>query len=254
MVSIVVYDASWMGFLTAVFEIYEYKISAPFIVKKEEANLSLFGQEHVITANTTKANRVLVKLKDKLSLKGFRQIYVNFLSETKEVENYLFRYIQYVLNNSGKVENNFAHPDVVYLQQLSRKVEREKHRMEAFVRFQLTGDRIYYAIIQPDYNVLPLITPHFKNRYADQKWLIYDALRKYGIYYDLEQVTEIQMNFSSDVQQAQPNENILNESEHLYQTLWQQYFSSVNIRARKNTKLHVQHMPKRYWKYLVEKQ
>jgi probable DNA metabolism protein len=44
------------------------------------------------------------------------------------------------------------------------------------------------------------------------------------------------------------------EKEELYQRLWQQYFTSVNIAARKNTKLHIQHMPKRYWKFLPEKQ
>ncbi|RYZ23730.1 MAG: DUF4130 domain-containing protein, partial [Chitinophagaceae bacterium] len=44
------------------------------------------------------------------------------------------------------------------------------------------------------------------------------------------------------------------EAESIYQELWKQYFKSVNIAARKNTKLHIQHMPKRYWKYLPEKQ
>jgi probable DNA metabolism protein len=43
------------------------------------------------------------------------------------------------------------------------------------------------------------------------------------------------------------------EKEELYQHLWQQYFSTLNIAARKNLKLHIQHMPKRYWRYLVEK-
>ena len=113
---------------------------------------------------------------------------------------------------------------------------------------------MYYAIVQPDYNVLPLILSHFKNRYADQRWLIYDAMRKYGIYYDLQQVTEVQIDFSTDMQNKTALAAIYDEKENLYQTLWQQYFSSVNIKARKNTKLHIQHMPKRYWKYLIEKQ
>lgn len=32
------------------------------------------------------------------------------------------------------------------------------------------------------------------------------------------------------------------------------HFKSTNITERKNTKLHVQHIPKRYWRYLTEKQ
>lgn len=252
--NIVVYDGSWAGFFSAVFEIYEYKISDVVINKHDEATGSLFGTMHTVVADDAKAQRVITKLRQKLTPKGFQQLYKNFLSEEKAVENVIFRYIQYIISSKVSVENDYSNADVLYLQQLARKVHREKHRMEAFVRFQLTKDELFYAIIQPDYNVLPLILPHFKNRYADQRWLIYDALRKYGIYYDLNEVTEVQINFSYDLQSKELIASIYDESEQLYQALWQQYFSSVNIKARKNTKLHIQHMPKRYWKYLIEKQ
>jgi probable DNA metabolism protein len=43
------------------------------------------------------------------------------------------------------------------------------------------------------------------------------------------------------------------EDEEIYQHLWKNYFHSVNIPARKNTKLHLRHIPKRYWKHLTEK-
>ncbi|RZJ98779.1 MAG: DNA metabolism protein, partial [Flavobacterium sp.] len=148
----------------------------------------------------------------------------------------------------------FSNADVLLVQQTSRKVHREKHRMEAFVRFQLSKDGLYYCIIQPDFNVLPLITSHFEKRYADQRWLIYDSRRQYGIYYDLEKTTEISMNFSDDLHNKENLKEIIDEKEELYQTLWRQYFSSVNIVARKNKKLHIQHMPKRYWRWLTEKQ
>ncbi|RZL32145.1 MAG: DUF4130 domain-containing protein, partial [Pedobacter sp.] len=148
----------------------------------------------------------------------------------------------------------FSNADVLLVQQTSRKVHREKHRMEAFVRFQLSKDGLYYCIIQPDFNVLPLITNHFEKRYADQRWLIYDSRRHYGIYYDLEKITEVSMNFSDDLHNKENLKEIIDEKEELYQTLWRQYFSSVNIVARKNMKLHIQHMPKRYWRWLTEKQ
>ena len=109
------------------------------------------------------------------------------------------------------------------------------------------------AIIQPDFNVLPLISNHFKKRYADQQWLIYDSRRKYGLYYNMNAVSEVQIDFTTDLQNEDAKNNSYDENEILYQELWKQYFSSVNIKARKNTKLHIQHMPKRYWKFLTEK-
>ena len=46
---------------------------------------------------------------------------------------------------------------------------------------------------------------------------------------------------------------LLNEKELHYQKLWIEYFDHTNIKERRNDKLHVQHVPKRYWKYLTEK-
>ena len=60
--------------------------------------------------------------------------------------------------------------------------------MEAFVRFKKTTDGLFLSLVRPDFNVLPLIQPHFKRRYQDQRWLIYDEQRKYGLYYDLHEI------------------------------------------------------------------
>lgn len=249
----VVYDGSFAGLLTAIFEVYEYKLRDTEIYKADTLPTSLFGAVHEVHTDEAKAGKVLRKLKEKLSPVAVSQFYKTFLSELPSIESYLLRYVQYAIASKQPVENDYSHPDVLMLQQVSRKVQREKHRMEAFVRFQLTREGLYYSMIQPDYNVLPLIAKHFKDRYADQRWLIYDTRRKYGLYYDLEQVSEVQLHFDIDPNNRQKLAAIFDENEELYQTLWKQYFSSVNIAARKNMKLHIQHMPRRYWKHLVEK-
>jgi probable DNA metabolism protein len=251
---LLVYDGSFNGLLTAVFEVYEYKLTSPFICKESTAVTSLFGTVHNVITSIEKSERVLKKLEQKFSKNGLTQLYKTFLSELKDIENVLLRYIQLALSSKLPVENNYSNADVLMVQNTSRKVHREKHRMEAFVRFQLTKDQLYYAVVQPDFNVLPLIAKHFKQRYADQRWLIYDGQRKYGLYYDLQHVTEVQINFDESLNNPQHQTDIYDEQEEMYQQLWKQYFSSVNIKARKNTKLHIQHMPKRYWKYLIEKQ
>ena len=250
---IVVYDKSFDGFLTAVFDVYEYKLKNPMIYTEGNARSSLFGTHHIVHTDKEKSERVWSKLDMKLSKISMTQLYKTFLSEIPGIENNLLRYIQYVIASKYNIENDYSHPDVLMMKQTAKKVDREKHRMEAFVRFQLTKDQLYYSIIQPDYNVLPLISNHFEKRYADQLWLIYDCIRKYGLYYDLEKVEEVSMNFETDLNNKEALKAIYDENEGLYQALWQQYFQSVNIKARKNMKLHIQHMPKRYWRYLVEK-
>ncbi len=250
---LLVYDGSFEGWLTAVFEVYEYKFLNACIRTQQHAQPNAFGKTHQVHTNSAKAARVWKGLQQKISARSTAQLYKAFLSEIPTIEDSMLRYVQYIFRSKTIVESNYSNQDVLMVQQTSRKVHREKHRMEAFVRFQLTKDKLYYAIVQPDFNVLPLVTRHFKERYADQRWLIYDARRKYGIYYDLEKVETVELSFNENTSGGENISSLYDETEPLYQSLWQQYFGSVNIAARKNTKLHLRHMPKRYWKYLPEK-
>jgi probable DNA metabolism protein len=247
-----VYDGTFDGFLTAVFEVYEYKYKDAAVVTAKRYQPNIYNTKHDVITNEIKANRVWKGLKQKISAKAASEIYHCFLADVA-VETTLLGYIQYAFSSSKTIEWDYTNIHVTQVRDWAHKVHRERHRMEAFIRFQLTKDELYYAVIQPDYNVLPLLETHFKRRYADQKWMIYDVLRKYGIYYDLNEVSVVEMNFSEAANKGKDVSAIYDEEEDLYQSLWQNYFKSVNIVARKNIKLHIQHMPKRYWKHLTEK-
>ncbi|WP_433835719.1 TIGR03915 family putative DNA repair protein [Flavobacterium anhuiense] len=248
----IIYDGSYEGWLTAVFEIYEYKLKDIVFAKEEISNSLLFSHTHSVITNNEKANRVENGLRQRLSYHGFNNLYFAFLSEVEKIEETLFRFVKYVFASPINIEGNLSRSEVLNVKKAAHLTGKESHRMKAFVRFKLTKDKLYYAIVEPDCDVLPLIEQHFKNRYADQRWFIYDSKRKYGIYYDLENVSTVEMQFESNPSSSFLAE-INDENEEFFQNLWRNYFSSVNIESRKNTKLHIKHMPKRYWKNLTEK-
>lgn len=245
------YDNSWQGLLTAIFETYDRKIEQAYIELPERFQPDVFSDHLEIAADDSKARRVVEGLGKKLSAGALKNLYAAYLSELPGIENTILAYAKLVFSSSQSIEQAFGYSAVLKVSQVARMVHREKHRMEAFIRFQLTTDGLFYAAIEPDFNVIPLIADHFKHRYADQRWLIYDLKRKYGIYYNLHTVAEVTMEFKphSDEETV----NVFHEDETLYQTLWKNYFKSVNIGARKNTRLHLRHVPKRYWKHLTEK-
>ncbi|HJY12281.1 MAG TPA: TIGR03915 family putative DNA repair protein, partial [Flavobacterium sp.] len=187
----VIYDGTYEGWLTAVFEIYEYKLDDIAFAKNEASATLLFAENHCVITDLSKANRVLAGLKRRLSSEGFSGLYKAFLSDVNQIEGIMFRFTQYAFASAKNVEEDFGNKDVWELRKATRLTRKEAHRMEAFVRFKLTKDQLYYAIVEPDCDVLPLIESHFKKRYADQRWLIYDVKRKYGIFYDLESVSTI---------------------------------------------------------------
>ena len=250
---IYVYDNTFEGLLTAVFEGYVQKHWQAQIMTDIEYTPQLFALKYIVETNADKASRVWKGLLAKME-KSERSLLVKcFLSELPQREEIIYQYIQYALRSHQNIARDYGNKYVLELAQIVKMVGREKHRMEAFVRFQKLGDGTYYAVVEPDFNVLPLIASHFKRRYADQRWIIYDIKRKYGIAYDLEKVTQITMNFDSENITAENVVAAYDVEEELYQTLWKAFFNSVNIKERKNMKLHLRSMPHRYWKYLTEK-
>lgn len=249
----ILYDGSFDGLLCAVFDAYEYRFTDAEICTEEQFNGNLFAEAHHARMDPQHSKRVWKGLEGKLSKGGLDSVYYAFLSEDAGIANVLLRYIRYCFASSVNIEKDYSHEAVLTVTQTARKVGREKHRMEAFVRFQKTADDLYYSVIEPDHDVLPLIRRHFEKRYADQRWMIYDSRRQYGIYYDGNECSEVTVAFAEQAQGGQDISPLFDEKEAIYQKLWQQYFKSTNIQARKNTRLHLQHMPRRYWKYLTEK-
>ena len=249
---ILIYDGSFNGFLTAVFIAFDEKITVSDIQKNTKVQRGLFSESETVFTQMDKAKRVWNGIRGKSS-SAIKDIYFAFLSETKDIEHLLYRYIRKLFSTMTSAHTNYTDALVLKISQLAKSVGREKHRMEAFVRFQLTKDEIFFANIEPDFDVLPLISKHFRNRYADQQWIIYDVKRSYGLYYNLETVEIIALDLENVHSNSIRRSDTFLDTEYEYQDLWNNYFKSTNIKSRINKKLHQQHVPKRYWKYLSEK-
>ncbi|GAA4026841.1 TIGR03915 family putative DNA repair protein [Hymenobacter glaciei] len=248
------YDGTFEGLLTVLFSIYESKSPPNSIQPEATAQSGLFAQPAYLETNDAQATRVWEGLLKTMDAEARTRLYHVFLSEDADREQLIFRYVDLALRSAVDVSENYANADVRRVQRLAQMMFREKHRMEAFVRFEKTSDELFHATIEPDMDVLPLIAAHFTKRYADQRWLIYDRRRHYGLYYDLSRTDIVQFENPTGRKATDISATVLDEREPLFKHLWQAYFDHVNIPERKNMKLHRRHMPLRYWKYLSEKQ
>lgn len=254
--TIYIFDGSFEGLLTSIFEFYDRKPGRIQLVAQKFYVPGMMHDTLEIITDEAKAKRVWAGLQKKLPPDWQRKYYCAYLSEDPKAFCSLFALACYIFDNAPGAYTNFGNPHVMAVSKTERSVSRERHRMKAFIRFQQTADGIYYCPVEPDYNVLPLISKFFRDRYADQRWIIYDVKRKYGLYYDLHTVEEITYEFVAnvDTRKVQLPAELADEKEELASMLWKDYFNSTNIPARKNMKLHIQHVPKRYWKYLNEKE
>lgn len=250
-----IYDKTIEGLLTAVFDAY-FRKTFPEALLAEGEPLPLFCDEaFTIYTDNGKAERVWKGLQKKLSRTAVSCLTTCWLSELPEVDMLLFRYICKAFDAPGSIELNFGDADVLEVTKIFKKVTNERERVLQFLRFQKATDGTFFAAIEPMYNVLSLVVSHFQDRFADQKWLIYDLKREYGYYYDLSTVTEVRFeDKESHLLSGILSDDLMVQDEKLFQQLWKEYFKSITIKERLNPKLHKQHLPVRFWKYLTEKQ
>ena len=253
------FDGTMNGLLTAVFDAYTLHEMPDALLTEGDALPLFCDQRRRVASDEEKARRVWAGLEKRLPSEAVRLIAVSWLSEDRALNTPLFHYIYKVFQpGSDGIERNFADADVLTVTNIARRVLHEQLRMKQFVRFQKAKDGTYLAVVRPDQNVLPIVIGHFRDRFRDQPWLLFDAGRHYGYYYD---GTGEAVRITFEDESALPfglgdgklNEDALSEDDQLLQELWRTYFKAICIRERMNPRKQLADMPRRYWKYMTEK-
>ena len=156
--TIFTYDKSFEGLLTALFHAYNRRMFPDRLLADAEPLPLFYDEVFRVVTDTALADRVWRGTARLLLCKVF--------------------------DSQGQCVFNLMDADVVEVSHLWKKVNNEATRVIQFVRFQKTADDIYFAATSPVYNVLPLTMDYFTDRFHDQTWLVYDAKRRYGFFYD----------------------------------------------------------------------
>ena len=56
-----------------------------------------------------------------------------------------------------------------------------------------------------------------------------------------------------DLSNGKMDADILSDDDKLFQDLWRTYFKAICIKERMNPRKQLNDMPRRYWKYMTEK-
>ncbi len=252
------YDNTFFGFLNCIYEVYIRKQFDIKIYSCKRYKENLLAESEIIETDEKKAFKVISRLKSvsdkqekikekRIKTTVLKNVYLAFLSEIYGIENEILKYIEIVLKHGENTDNFLNCESVIKVNKAAQKVSGESHLFKGILRFQELEDKMLYGKIKPEYNILPLIAGHFKKRYAAEKWVIYDEKRKYILFYDNGKIEAAEMITQNDI------ENYISSEEEQYQKLWKAYFDKIAIEERKNIKLQMHFIPKKYWLNLTEK-
>lgn len=209
MFKILVYDGSFEGLMCCIFTLYEQKIPVFRLARIGEPLGELFAQTIQVKSNKAQAQRVWSGIKRKSSNISLERIELAYLSEIRGEDHTIIRYVQYLIDSKKNIEDNLSHPVVQRLNDVVKMLHREKQLVKEKIRFQTLMNDIKYNIIEPNYNVLPLLKDYLLQKYAKQKWIVYDIRRNKGLFYNLQEIKDIQL----DLPNKNPEENMFQEEE-----------------------------------------
>ena len=239
---ILLYDGTFEGFLSLVYEVY-YKKLKPTKIYKTLPNEILF--EEILEINSSKESgiKVLNAIKTKFPKEILEKILNIFMCDSKEFEMALLEYIVIGFKDSKQLYN-INNSCVFYLNYLEKELFRVTHKLTGFIRFEELEDKTLYAKIESKFNVVYFLGRHFLKRFNNQNFIIHDINRKLAF-------LKMQNDYSIK-EVAFLDEPNYSQNEEKFQKLWKSFFSGVTINERTNLKLQTQMVPLLYRTYMSE--
>lgn len=238
------YDGTLNGFLTLVFDCYLAKTLPQKIFPEANYCPNFLENPIFITTDDNKADRVFAGIEKNIGYTTLYNTYYAFLSNEKDKEMYLLKYLCDGFEVGPKINNRLTISYVFKIMNMKKRSFGECHRLKGLLRFQEIENNFYYASIHPDNNILEPLGHHFINRLPNQNFIIHDKTRNLCLLYNAKEYKIIP---TTDLKIPD-----ISEEEQKYQELWKTFFKTIAIAQRKNPRCQMQYMPKKYWKDLVE--
>ena len=241
-----VYDGTFEGLLTIVFDCYIKKVIPLRIESKNNIELNFLDALEEKITDYEKSNRIFNGIVKNISYDTLYNSYYAFLSNTKEKEINILKYLLNGFVIGPKIDTMLSIDFVFAVHSMRKRMLFESHRLKGLLRFIEIGNNLFYASIHPDNNVIENLGHHFIKRLPTQNFIIHDKNRNIAFIYNTK---EYEIIYSSNLEIP-----TISENEQKYQKLWSTFFNTIAIKERKNLRLQMQYMPKKYWKDLIELQ
>lgn len=238
------YDGSFDGFLSAVFAAYESRETPEEIVETGILQ-EMFGRvPREIATDEAHARRVEKGVIKTMGSPAFEKIWQTFLSGDPDKATLLYRYIRRGLEIGRGIYNNISHDDVLPVEKLHLAIKQEAHLLTGFARFSEMEGGVFYSKITPKNSVVPLIMPHFADRFSIQPFIMHDGAHNLVGVYDLKEWYLVE---TDSLNIPAPDENELD-----YRRMWKRFYEAISIKERENPVCRRTHMPKRFWPNMTE--
>ena len=237
------YDGTFAGFLTCAWDALEDGTEpSAFLLPGDGATL---WEERQVAADQGRARRLYAALSRRVSPAFQKLIARGFLTCLAEKELALLTLIRRGLREGDRVRLDLSDPVMARVNLALTKMWTEWDHLKGFVRFSEL-DSVLVGEIEPKNRVLPLLAPHFAERYSGERLALYDRTH-HELF--LSHLGRWKLLPAEDFRMDPAG-----TEEQTFRAMWRKYYQTIAIEGRINPALRRSHMPKRYWGLLTELQ
>ncbi len=212
------------------------------------SNIELFSEYITVDTDMTLATKVAASIKSKISEEAYEMVCRVALSDYLGKADLIYRFLILGFSIGSNILEHLSNQIVNKIFKVNQYVSREAYHFIEFIRFSEQENGLLIAVIHPNNHVLTLITPHFADRFPQERFLIYDANRKIATFHIPGKswiIAEV-----PEINQEELNQISLIEDE--YRDLWKIFFHNIAIKERINPNLQRNNLPIRFRRDLTE--
>jgi len=237
------FDGTFEGLITAFYFAFKNKENPNFI-SFDKIQLGFIDIIIDINTDLTIYNKMEQYLIKKCSLTCFKTIYTAFLH--KDITNYInfFHFIKIAFKYKEHTLDLRNISSVYEILKAKLAVVQESHKILGLLRFKKISKNLLYAKYSPTHNITSLLCPHFVDRLNNFNFIIHDDSRDVYAIYNKKNIIITKYTTTKFVN--------ANDIEDEYNAFFKIYYEHIAIKERKNLKLQINLMPKKYWHFISE--
>lgn len=209
---------------------------------------SLFSELIYVETDPDKASRVADAIIHKIS--GYAWYMIRYASMALEPDkaDLIYGFLVKGFRIGKDIVEQMADSHVMGVYGLFRKVQRETQKLYGFIRFQELKNGILISTLAPKHHQLPLLAPHFADRYPLENWILYDEKRQEVCVHERGASWWIQREIRLDELKISD----ISDQQKQFEEWWKGFYHTIGIKERYNPCCRRTLMPKMYWEYMPE--
>lgn len=243
-------DEKFESMMTCIYDAWESKNGHKNIRLELEPleQQELFCEYIHVEADEEKTKKVVRSVQMKISYEAYLQIYRAAMSYEVDRLDAIYRFLLLGFAYGREITKMLTQAPVMRILELSRKVSNEAHYFREFTRFTSVDRKVYISHIEPKCNVLAMAATHFADRMPSEYWIMIDDNRSLAAVHPrneefyLTTLSEYELAYFKDIEKERDE----------FTELWQEFFNTIGIEARKNPKCQRNMMPLWYRKHAPE--